>query len=248
MSNVAISVEQARGCGYRKPAKDGVGIYLVGDGLGEPCGLLPYPLDVCACCGGGIKATRGWTWVTPQLLFGKGDVLSKLAGIERECEMARRLRTVSATRAIQKTLLANGACARCPVGAPPPGLHGLLWVGEAFYKSPDDFSSEAHRQGVSRKIKAVPKGFKLGETWVLLAHRKAVRNPATGERETPGIFSMFLPRGIDLVIKDENDVPEKATKLAEKIGDGARIVKVVRDSDAQLDMIKAPEAPQPAAH
>ena len=59
---------------------------------------------------------------------------------------------------------------------------------------------------------------------------------------------MFKPHGIDLVIKDENDVPEKATKLAEKIGDGARIVKVVRDIDAQMNMTKAPEAPQPTAH
>ena len=244
MSNVVLSVEQARGCGYRKPAKDGVGIYLVGDGLGEPCGLLPYPLDVCPCCGGGVKATRGWTWVTPQLLFGKGDVLSKIAGVERECSLSRKLRVVGQNGSSAR----ESGCPRCPVGSPPAGLHGLLWVGEAFYKSPDDFSQEAHAQGVSRKIKAVPKGFKLGETWVLLAHRKAVRNPATGERENPGIFSMFMPRGIDLVIKDEADVPEKAEKLAEKIGDGARIVKVVRDVDAQLDMTKAPPAPQPEAH
>ena len=244
MTDVVISTERARGCGYRKPAKDGVGIYLVGDGLGEPCGLLPYPLEVCPCCGGGIKATRGWTWVTPQLLFAKGDVLSKIAGVERECARSRKLRVVG-----QNGLGADRdlSCPTCPIGTPPAGLHGLLWVGGAFYATPDDFSREAHAQGVSRKIKAVPKGFKLGETWVMLAHRKAVRNPETGEREMPGIVTMFKPRGIDLVIKDENDVPEKAEKLAEKIGDGARIVKVVRDVDAQLDLTKAPAAPQPVA-
>lgn len=244
MTDVVISTERARGCGYRKPAKDGVGIYLVGDGLGEPCGLLPYPLEVCPCCGGGIKATRGWTWVTPQLLFGKDDVLSKIAGIERECSLSRKLRVHGpAPSGNYRT-----GCPTCPVGNPPAGLHGLLWVGEGFYDTPDAFMAEARAQGVSRKIKAVPKGFVLGETWVLMAHRKAVRNPQTGERELPGIFSMFKPRGIDLVIKDEDDVPEKATKLAEKIGDGARIVKVVRDVDAQLDMTKAHEAPQPEAH
>lgn len=243
MTDVVISTEQARGCGYRKPAKDGVGIYLVGDGLGEPCGLLPYPLEVCPCCGGGVKATRGWTWVTPQLLFGKGDVLSKIAGVERDCALSRKLRVVGQNGGTDR------GCLTCPIGTPPPGMHGLLWIGESFYATPDDFTRETTAQGVSRKIKAVPKGFKLGETWVMLAHRKAVRNPATGERETPGIFTMFKPRGIDLVIKDEHDVPEKATKLAEKIGDGARIVKVVRDVDAQLDMTKAPaEAPQPEAH
>ncbi len=239
MAEVVISTEHARGCGYRKPAKDGVGIYLVGDGLGEPCGLLPYPLEVCACCGGGIKATRGWTWVTPQLLFA-GDVLSKLAGIERECDRARTVRNLR---------VAGGAdCPRCPIGNPPAGLHGLLWIGESFYPTPDEFTRESSKQGVSRKIKSVPKGFKLGETWVLLAHRKAVRNPATGEREFPGIFSMFLPRGIDLVIADENSVPEKAERLAEKIGAGAQIVKVVRDVDVQLDLTKTDEATQPEAH
>lgn len=82
----------------------------------------------------------------------------------------------------------------------------------------------------------------------MLAHRKAVRNPETGAREMPGIFTMFKPLGIDLVIKDDDDVHEKATKLAEKIGNGARIVKVVRDVDAQLDMTKAPAAPQQEAH
>lgn len=49
----------------------------------------------------------------------------------------------------------------------------------------------------------------------------------------PGIFSAFRPRGIDLVIADANNVPEKAERLAERIGDGARLVKVVRDVDAQ---------------
>jgi hypothetical protein len=244
MAEVVISTERARGCGYRKPAKDGVGIYLVGDGLGEPCGLLPYPLDICPCCGGGIKTTRGWTWVTPQLLF-KGDVLSKLAGVERECDRARAVRAGRKLRVAGSEVTAG--CVRCPIGNPPAGLHGTLWVGEKFYATTDDFTRESGRQGVSRKIKAVPKGFKLSETWVLLAHRKAIRNPATGEREFPGIFSMFLPRGVDLVIADENAVPEKAERLAEKIGDGARIVKVVRDVDAQLDLAK-PDAAQPEVH
>jgi hypothetical protein len=34
--------------------------------------------------------------------------------------------------------------------------------------------SEAARMGVSRRITAVPRDFKVGETWVLLGHRKAI--------------------------------------------------------------------------
>lgn len=244
MVQVVVSTERARGCGYRKPAKDGVGIYLVGGKLAAPCGLLPYPLEICPCCGGGIKATRGWTWVTPQLLF-RGDVLSKLAGVERECDRARAVRSGRRLR-VSGGGVSSGCVQRCPIGNPPAGQHGLLWIGEKFYATTDDFTRESDRQGVSRKIKAIPNGFKLGETWLLLAHRKAVRNPATGERELPGIFSMFLPERVDLVIADEHAVPEKAERLAEKLGDGARILKVVRDVDAQLDLT-APAVAQPEA-
>ena len=224
---VVISTERERGCGYRKPSKDGVGVYLVGDGTAPPCGLLPYPLEVCPCCGGGIKATRGWQWITPELLF-KGDVMSVLAGAERDCSRSKVLRVVKANH--QK------GCRTCPIGTPPPGLHGLLWVGEKFYSTPEEFMREAGTMGVSRKIKAVPRGFVLGETWVFLAHRRSVRNPETGEREFPGIFTAFKPRQVDLVIADENNVPEAAEKLAERLGGGARLVRVVRDVDAQLDL------------
>lgn len=52
---------------------------------------------------------------------------------------------------------------------------GLLWIGEKFYKHPYDFNKEALGQGISRRIANVPKDFVLGETWVLLAHRKGIR-------------------------------------------------------------------------
>jgi len=239
MAEVTISIERARGCGYRKPSKGGVGIYLVADGTEAPCGLLPYPLEVCPCCGGGIKATRGWQWITPQLMF-VGDVMSALAGTARDCERSTQIQRFK----VDGQRLTG--CSLCPIGTPPPGLHGLLWVGEKFYATPDDFQREAGAMGVSRKIKAVPRGFVLGETWVFLAHRRSVRNPATGECEFAGVFTAFKPRQVDLVIADEHDVPEAAENLAERLGEGARIVKVVRDVDAQLDL-GAPAVPAPAA-
>ena len=147
---VTISTERARGCGYRKPSKGGVGVYLVADGTEAPCGLLPYPLEVCPCCGGGIKATRGWQWITPQLLFG-GDVMSALAGVERDCPQSKRFKIAGNSERQQ-------GCPTCPIGTPPPGLHGLLWVGEKFYSTPEEFMREAGAMGVSRKIKAVPRG------------------------------------------------------------------------------------------
>jgi hypothetical protein len=209
---VVISEESARGCGFRKPAKDGVGIYLVGPGDGRPCGRLPFALHACPVCSQGIKAGRGWQWIVPSKLF---------AVVYRAVE----------NEGPGKCRLPMADCEVCPLGiGVPEGKHGLIWIGGSYYSNAADFTAEAHQMGISRKIKAVPLGFELGTTIVYLAHRNVVD---TGEKDEndkpklgPGVFTVFKPTGIDLVINDENNVPEKAEKLAEKYG--ARVVKVVR--------------------
>ncbi len=210
--------EARRGCGYRRPSKDGVGIYLIGDALAEPCGRLPFPLTVCPCCSAGIKPARGWTWIVPRQLFGV---------IDRPCSARAGGRFV------------KSSCGNCALGgALPEGRHGLLWVGEAFYATPLSFTREAAQLGVSRKINAIPKGFKLGETLVYLAHRYAViRQTEDGPQAGPGVFQIFRPTGVDLVIDpDATEAPERAVRLAEQLGAGARIVQVVRDEDTQTDL------------
>jgi hypothetical protein len=62
---IETRVEARRGCGWRKPG----GLYLVADGIGDPCPLLPVPLVVCPACGCGIKPARGWTWIEPDTLL-----------------------------------------------------------------------------------------------------------------------------------------------------------------------------------
>lgn len=212
---VVISEESPRGCGYRKPDKTGVGIYLVAPGAGQQCARLPLALHHCPVCSEGIRPTRGWKWIEPQKLF---------AGAE-ECPLEHPFLGLLPARGKARLM----DCQTCFAGrAMPAGRHGLLWIGEGFYPKPEDFLREAARMGISRKLPAIPKGFKLGETVVFLAHRYAV-DPAPGETERrPGIFSIFRPAGVDLVIDDETSVPERATKLATEIGTGARIVKVVR--------------------
>jgi len=56
---IEVRYESKRGCGWRKPG----GLYLMADGPAELCGKLPIPLEICPSCGGGIKLSRGWTWV-----------------------------------------------------------------------------------------------------------------------------------------------------------------------------------------
>lgn len=119
------------------------GLYMVSERGGMHCGRLPWPLDVCPTCGHGIKQARGWTWIDASQLF---------AGVT-QCQVT--------------------LCGLCPVSnAARTGKAGLIWAGEKFYPTPADFLKEANEMGVSRRIKAIPRGFKVGEHWVLMAHPK----------------------------------------------------------------------------
>jgi len=228
VTQVVTLTEAARGCGYRSASKSGVGIYLIGPAQSSPCGRLPMPLSVCPCCSSGIKPARGWTWIDPLPLF------AIQASPREACAAGER------------------ACLVCPLGLNPGALvgrHGLLWIGEQHYRSPRLFMAEARKRGISRKLGALPKGFELGKTWVFLAHRKTIPNHAPRDDALlaaapifdPGVFTLFRPTGVDLVIADEHNVPERAIKLAEELGPAARIVKIVRDVETQQSLFQ--EAP-----
>jgi len=112
-----------------------------------------------------------------------------------------------------------------------PGIVGLLWIGEKFYQTPDKFNKEAYIQGVSRRISAIPKDFKAGETWVWLAHRKTITEickncSGTGKAYNdkckvcngegfiyiPAVFQVFKPTAIEYVVKG-NESEEEIEKL-----------------------------------
>ncbi len=175
------SYEQARGCGRRKPG----GLYLVSDGVGQDCDLLPVELHVCPTCSAGIKPSRGWTWVNPDELLPHhaaypSDFLEEVSNVHPGCPLN------------EPGLLGERA--------------GLLWIGEAFYKTPHDWIAEGQRMGFSRRISAVPRGFELGETWVLAAHRKAIVRFPDGLSEpefTPAIFHVWKPARVEYVVKGD---------------------------------------------
>ena len=194
------SYEGSRGCGTRK----GGGLYLMSDGVGIECGLLPVELHVCPTCGTGIKPARGWTWIEPDGLLPHHDEYT--GEIDRE-----RLENIAQPPPHEG----------CPLNV--PGLlgerAGLLWIGEQFYKTPAAWLAEGREMGFSRRVKAVPKGFVLGETWVLAAHRKAI--PASWEWESggseelkaqPGIFHIWMPERIEYVVKG-TETPEEIAAL-----------------------------------
>src|SRR5947207_12227888 len=108
MATVTTVREGRRGCGYRAAG----GLYLRTDGIGRDCGLMPIPLDVCPTCHGGIKPSRGWTWIDL-------GAFTK----ERACEFSASI---------------NNRCGRCPVRGIEQA--GLLWIGEKYYKTPREWT------------------------------------------------------------------------------------------------------------
>ncbi len=171
------------------------GKYLVSSGIALPCGRFPIPLSTCPTCGHGIRPARGWAWVKlPELLK-------------------------------DSTGCTNNTCGACPLSdakAAAIDKCGLLWTGEKFYKSAAEFLAEAMRMGISRRISQIPRGLKVGETYVLLAHRKP----------EPHAFAIFRPERIEYVVREQDD-DDKLDRLEAQ---GVTLVQVV------------PVAPQVQAH
>jgi len=182
-----MASEAKRGCGYRKFG----GLYIVCDPIGEPCDRLPIELSVCHCCGGGIKQARGYTWIRPEILFGthhrKED--DPNYPYPHRCDCMHHV---------------------CPVCYPHDFFHierkaGLLWVGEKYY-TPEEFKAEVNEMGISKRIPAVPNDFKVGETWIFLAHPKAIPNIVALDNpdeptHRPGIFMAVKPQRIERIVK-----------------------------------------------
>lgn len=181
--SVRVSIEGPRKCGYRKAG----GLYLVGPELSAKCGKLPLALSVCPCCGEGIRPSR-----SPRMLKNPGRLFADVMCLRSDC----RGETV---------------CPLSDARLPEMGAGLVIWIGNRFYPSPSDFTSEAERMGVSRRIQAVPHSFEVGKTWVLLAHRRAVMQAEFGEKPTPGpgIFSVFKPTAIEVIVTEEQAMDEE---------------------------------------
>lgn len=167
-------------------------LYLCGSGITAKCDRLPFPIEYCPTCGSGIKFTQGFTWLDWE----------KYAGIHEDCKCPNPL-----------------LCFICvPSGHPQP--YGLLWVGEAYY-SPKHFIKEALEMGVSKRIPFIPKELKLGETVVLLAHKKAISGVIISDQpgeshlteDKPGIFYAFTVTAIEMPIYESDLTEEKRKEL-----------------------------------
>jgi hypothetical protein len=188
--SIQIAHDSKRGCGWRKVG----GLYLRCDDFGVPCGVLPLELKGCPTCAAmGLKCrtipSRGFTWIDPSRLFDWKSVACphnpEYVGLCRDCSMSMIAR--------------NEHC-------------GLLWVGEKFYPTPEDFDKESRALGISRRLPhdQLPRGFKVGEDFIMLAHKKAVLHASEGGDRLfdyfPGVFRIFKPQRIEVIVTgDESD-------------------------------------------
>ena len=206
--DIQTKVEARRGCGYRKAG----GLYLVGEAFGDTCHRLPFPLHVCPTCGHGIRQSRAWTWIDGFEIFAFETLCGDTSPHCVACVICN------------PTLLLPTDEVKEGEERPNRGKSGLIWVGEKYYRFPETFIAEANRMQISRQINAVPHGFVLGETWIFLAHVKAIFDRTGGKvTYTPGIFRAYRPTGIEYVVTgDETD--EALEKMIKR---GITPVKVV---------------------
>lgn len=259
-----MAVEPRRGCGYRRVG----GLYIVGGGLSAPCDRMPFPLERCRTCGGGIKFTRGPQWLQPDFFSVHGG-----EWYCQDCKVPTTVEshTCSHGRSVKEVCVDESPCPVCATAGPDGstsalpgdlfGPHLLLWIGRKHY-TPEAYLEEGRRLGVSRRLSAMPKGLVIGETWVLLAHLDAVppkqpdlcvhcgfneaahviggsaANCDTGTNDsgagsgfelpkpTPGIFCAFVPRAVELILKESDATPERREKEEKR---GVTVVTVPDD-------------------
>lgn len=223
MPDILTITEAKRGCGFRQPG----GLYLVQ--FGGPfmtCGKMPIPLDVCPTCHHGVKPARGFTWINGQELV-KG---------------------IQCVRDIERGGAEDSPCPGCPCSDMNSELLdrcGLIWIGEKFYPTPQDFIREVLTMGYSRRIPAVPKDFEAGKTYVMSAHRKAIatsklivgtkpgEEPHKETEYQPGIIFVNKPTAVQYVVRDE-DTEEELEAIEKR---GIQLVRIIQQESKTDDEI-----------
>lgn len=177
-------------------------LYLCGSGITISCDKLPFLIEYCPVCGSGIKFTQSFTWID----------WMKFAGEHHPMMICR----------------CPKVCPVChPEGKPRP--YGLMWVGEASY-TPQHFVKEALEMGVSKKIPFIPKELKLGETIVLLAHKKGILKGLKEVVESksnhvdihheqeysPTIFYCFKPTTVEMLVWQSELTDERKEELKKR--------------------------------
>lgn len=213
--------ELERGCGWRKAG----GVYLVCDGVSYACDGLPVEMVPCPCCEYEVGQARSMQPIRSGymafLMRGhkckeKDGFLCPVCFYAKDYPKAKELiaelpEDSDERKELEKIL---------------PKNFYLMFVSKEFY-TPESFMEEARLQGVSKRVapNSLPKGFKIGEDWVFLAHGE-VPFPKTDKsgqvlkdekRFATGIFYAFRPQRLEVVLY-RGDVTDQQISDYEEAG------------------------------
>lgn len=210
---IKVMAKSERGCGTRNTK----GYYLVCDGEGTHCHRLPLEVPICKECKKPyIVPIRGIQAIQPEAVWD----LCEAVGTDQE------------------HLYPCHNCAnQCPICYPPEDAW-VIWVGESYYESPEDFVREARNMGISRKIGFVPEGLQPGD-WVYLGYRKLIPtghfNKKGEEVKDPGIFHAFKIQRIEKLLTETQQQDQAYVRHLLERG----IVPVVEvDDESQIEETK----------
>ncbi|MGQ9545955.1 MAG: hypothetical protein ACUVTR_02150 [Dehalococcoidia bacterium] len=199
------AVEVIRGCGYRRVG----GLYLCGEYISVPCDRLPYPLDVCPVCGGGIRVSRAFTKINPLSLFGYHQPCRDRFPYCFVCEpkdepafiMGVGARFYKTPGDFMKEASQLGVSKRIPF-IPKELKLGKTIVYLAHPKACQVKESSALQQAMA------------------ILNAAETTQPRLVETETVeyklGIFSAFIPQRVEKLIWEKDATPEELEKLKKR--------------------------------
>jgi len=197
-----MAQETKRGCGYRKVG----GLYLCGEYISVPCDRLPYPLDVCPTCGGGIKVSRGFTKINPLKLFGYHQPCS---GRIRPCfvcdpkdEMAYIMGVGEKYYKTPRDFMVEAQ--QLGVSKRIPWIPDELELGKTIVYLAHPKACEVKTSVALQHAMAIVRTENNNEPWLLESEQVEYK---------PGIFSAFIPHRVEKLIWEHDATPETLERL-----------------------------------
>lgn len=213
--------EFSRGCGWRQAG----GVYLVCDGVSYACDGLPVEMVPCHCCEYEVQQARSMQPIPSGYMayLMRGHKCDEEKDFH--CPVCFYAETYLKMKEIAAALPLDSED-RKKYEAGIPKVFYLMFVSKEFY-TVESFLEEARLLGVSKRVapNSLPKGFKVGVDWVLLAHG-TVPFPAIDKsgqvlkdesRYATGIFYAFRPSRLELVLY-KGDVSDQQIADYEEAG------------------------------
>ena len=208
-----MSIEPKRLCGCRRINE----LYLCGSYISVPCDRIPYPLEVCPVCGGGVKMSRGLTNITPYQLFGNhhdcNDILRPCFMCDPKDESAFIMGVGEKYYKTPQDFMEEAD--RLGVSKRIPFIPKELELGKTVVYLAHPKACQVKESPALQRAMAIIRPPE--ETQVQLMEVEKVECKV-------GIFSAFIPQRVEKLIWEHDATPEELEKL-EKRGITPVIVK-----------------------